>query len=376
MHVLVDATAIPANLAGVGRYVDDLLPALADEGVRLSVVARADHAAHFAATVPGARVLDVGTSIDRRAARMAWEQIRLPAIARASGCDVQRSPHYTMPVSHPLPTAVTLHDATFFTMPEVHEPAKRHFFRAATRYAVRHAEALVVPSVATRNEVLAHAGGEADRFVVAYHGVDTRRFHRVGQSEARRVAESLDVPAGGYIAFLGTLEPRKNVPALVRGWIQAFGDSPDAPPLVLAGMKGWDETIEAIVASAPGHMRVVAPGYLPLEDLPGFLSGAMVLAYPSLGEGFGLPVLEAMACGACALTTPVLSLPEVGGDAVAYCGTSPGQIAQALRNLAADPERRGELGAAAAERASRFTWRRSAAAHVQAFEDALRRRRG
>ena len=83
-----------------------------------------------------------------------------------------------------------------------------------------------------------------------------------------------------------------------------------------------------------------------------------------------------MACGACALTTPVLSLPEVGGDAVAYCGTSPGQIAQALRNLAADPERRGELGAAAAERASRFTWRRSAAAHVQAFEDALRRRRG
>ena len=157
MHVLVDATAIPANLAGVGRYVDDLLPALADEGVRLSVVARADHAAHFAATVPGARVLDVGTSIDRRAARMAWEQIRLPAIARASGCDVQLSPHYTMPVSHPLPTAVTLHDATFFTMPEVHEPAKRHFFRAATRYAVRHAEALVVPSVATRNEVLAHA---------------------------------------------------------------------------------------------------------------------------------------------------------------------------------------------------------------------------
>jgi len=376
MKVLLDATAIPADLGGVGRYVDDLVPELIASGVNLAMAVQQRDVAHFSAKVPRAHLFPVSQSMESRGARMAWEQTGLPALIHRIRPDVLHSPHYTFPALHQVPVVVTLHDATFFSHPQAHSPFKQKFFTSAIRRAVRRADALVVPSLATRDETIAYVGGSPERFHVAYHGVDTRRFHRVGQSEARRVAESLDVPAGGYIAFLGTLEPRKNVPALVRGWIQAFGDSPDAPPLVLAGMKGWDETIEAIVASAPGHMRVVAPGYLPLEDLPGFLSGAMVLAYPSLGEGFGLPVLEAMACGACALTTPVLSLPEVGGDAVAYCGTSPGQIAQALRNLAADPERRGELGAAAAERASRFTWRRSAAAHVQAFEDALRRRRG
>ncbi|MDO4888422.1 MAG: glycosyltransferase family 1 protein [Actinomycetaceae bacterium] len=372
MHVLVDATAIPDNLAGVGRYVDDLLPALT--GVRISIVARGVHAAHFARKVPGARILDVGGALDSRLARMRWEQTTFPAIARASGCDVQLSPHYTMPVRHVLPTVVTLHDATFFTMPEVHERTKRVFFRAATRYAVRHADALVVPSLATRDEVIAATGvnGRKDDFFVAYHGVDTGRFHPVPPADAERVAAGLGVPAGGYVAFLGTLEPRKNVPALIRGWVRAFEDWTQPPPLVLAGMKGWDASIEEVVARVPQHMRIVTPGYLPLEDLPGFLSGAMILAYPSLGEGFGLPVLEAMACGACTLTTPILSLPEVGGQAVAYCGTSHEEIAAELVALAGDPARRAALGRAAIERAAGFTWAASARSHVEAFEHAAR----
>ena len=115
------------------------------------------------------------------------------------------------------------------------------------------------------------------------------------------------------------------MPNLIRGWVAAVADRPDPPALVIAGGQGHDDEIDQAVAEVPAHLRLLRPGYLRFADLPGFLGGALVAAYPSYGEGFGLPVLEAMACGAPVLTTPRLSLPEVGGDAVAYTGRGPGR---------------------------------------------------
>ena len=113
---------------------------------------------------------------------------------------------------------------------------------------------------------------------------------------------------------------------------------------MLAGSPGWDSAVEPAVAAVPAGMTVLRPGHLPVELLPGLLGGAQVVAYPSLGEGFGLPVLEAMACGAAVLTTRKLSLPEVGGDAVAYTGTGAGDIAAALSDLLDHPEAAGRAG--------------------------------
>ena len=128
--------------------------------------------------------------------------------------------------------------------------------------------------------------------------------------------------------------------------------------------------MEPAVAAVPDGMTVLRPGHLPVDLLPGLLGGALVVAYPSLGEGFGLPVLEAMACGAAVLTTRKLSLPEVGGDAVAYTGTGAGDIAAALSDLLDHPEQRAELAAAAVQRAAGFTWAASAAAHQEAYDRA------
>ena len=298
---------------------------------------------------------------------MAWEQTGLPALIHRIRPDVLHSPHYTFPALHQVPVVVTLHDATFFSHPQAHSPLKQKFFTSAIRRAVRRADALVVPSQATRDETIKYAGGDPERFHVAYHGVDTSVFHPVDDAERARVAASLGLEGRRYIGFLGTLEPRKNVPNLVRAWIDVFRDCEDAPALVLAGGPGWDEDIEPALAQVPRHLNVLRPGYLPLEDLPGFLSGCEILAYPSIGEGFGLPVLEAMACGAAVLTTRELSLPEVGGDAVAYCGSDVQAIARGLVVLDAQPERRRALGVAALERAAEFTWRASAQAHVEAY---------
>lgn len=371
MKVLLDATAIPANLGGVGRYVDDLVPELIAAGANLAMAVQERDAAHFRQTVPRAHLFTVPAALTNRGARMAWEQTGLPALVRRIRPDVLHSPHYTFPALHQVPVVVTLHDATFFSHPAAHTRVKREFFTRAINRAVRRADALVVPSLATRDETIRYVGGDPDRFHIAYHGVDRSRFHPVSQDEKDRVAASLGLTGRPFIGFLGTLEPRKNVPALVRGWVRAFRHSPEPPALVLAGGAGWDEGIEPALAGVPSHMTVLRPGYLPLEDLPGFLGGCTVLAYPSIAEGFGLPVLEAMACGAAVLTTRETSLPEVGGDAVAYCGSSAEEIATALAALMDAPERRRALGAAAIERAAGFTWAEAARVHLEAYEAAL-----
>lgn len=372
MKVLLDATAIPANLGGVGRYVDDLVPELIKAGANLALAVQQRDVEHFAAKVPQAHLFPVPTLLERRGARLVWEQTGLPALVRRIRPDVLHSPHYTFPTLHQVPVVVTLHDATFFSHPQAHSRLKQRFFATAIRRAVKHADALVVPSAATRDETIKYVGGDPDRFHVAYHGVDTSVFHPVDDAERERVRASLGLQGRSYIGFLGTLEPRKNVPNLVRAWVQAFHDDPQAPALVLAGGKGWDQDIEPALAEVPRHMTVLRPGYLPLEDLAGFLSGSEVLAYPSIAEGFGLPVLEAMACGAAVLTTRETSLPEVGGDAVAYCGLDAAAISRALVELHCHPERREALGRAAQERASseQFTWRASAQAHMRAYRAA------
>lgn len=370
---MVDATAMPPDRGGVGRYLEAVLPELAElPDLDVTIVVQPRDLEPVGRLVTAARVVPAPALTARRPLRLLWEQVGLPL--RAARADVLLCPHYTMPQLGAVPRVVTLHDATFFSHPALHSRLKAVFFRTATRLAVRRAARLVVPSRATQREVERFAGARSDMFVVALHGVDPTVFHPVTQEEKDRVRRSLGIEGRRYVAFLGTLEPRKNVPALVRAWVAAVEGSEDPPALVLAGARGWDSEVDAAVAAVPPRLTVVRPGYVPLEDLAGLLGGADVVAYPSLGEGFGLPVLEAMACGAPVLTSRELSLSEVGGDAVAYTGTSAAEIGEQLAALLVDPARRAALSVAALERAGAFTWRASAASHAAALRAAARQR--
>ncbi|MDQ1603781.1 MAG: hypothetical protein QOE01_1626 [Actinomycetota bacterium] len=370
-RVLVDATAVPADRGGVGRYVDGLIGALDGGDVNLVVVCQRSDAERFARLATHAEVVPGPSAISHRPARLAWEQTGLQLVAQQVGAQLIHSPYYTMPLHANLPVVVTVHDVTFFSEPELHSAVRAGFYRSATRTAVRRAARVIVPSQATRDELVRVLDADADRIDVALHGVDLATFHPPTETERMRVSDRLGLHGRPYVAFLGLLERRKNVPDLVRGWVQACEGLPEPPALVLAGSSGWDDGVDQAVAEVPSHLKIVRPGYLRPADLPGLLGGAMIVAYPSKAEGFGLPVLEAMACGACVMTARRLSLPEVGGDAVEYTEPDTDSIARCLRSLIADEGRRAHLSASGQARAREFTWAASAAAHLDSYERAL-----
>lgn len=366
--VLVDATAVPPDRSGVGRYVDGVLHEL--DGP-LIIACQSRDAALYRELAPAATVLPQHERIASVPMRFLWEQFVLPLIAVRHGARVILSPHYTMPLLARSARVVTFHDATFFSDPLVHTPLKRAFFRTWIRVSARFADRIIVPSAATARELNRFLRRPRE-FVVAHHGVDPAVFHKPTPA----AEPGVEARFGGrpWIAFLGTIEPRKNVPALVRAyrsvvsrWDPAWGD---VPVLALAGGSGWETGLEREIALVDAPGEVVQLGFIPLEEVCRLLGGAMVVSYPSFGEGFGLPVLEAMACGAPVLTTRHLALPEVGGTAVAYSETDDVCIASALVHLASDPVERARLAEAGFERSKAFTWRASALLHSEAFRAA------
>lgn len=366
-RVLIDATAVPADRGGVGRYVDSLVAALDADGAPITVVCQPRDVELYGRLAPRSRLVPTSESIATRTARLTWEQTTLPRLVRSLGVDVLHSPHYTTALANPVASVVTLHDATFFTDAGLHHSIKARFFRVWTKTALARASLCIVPSEATAAELTRIARADRRTLEIIQHGADADRFHPPTPEEVQAARSMVGLGDQPYVAFLGALEPRKNVPALIRGFATASRGLAMPPALVLAGQPGWDHQVERALDAVPHRLRVIRAGYLPFKNLAGFLGGADVVAYPSLGEGFGLPVLEAMASGACVLTTRRLALPEVGGDAVAYCGVGAGDIAAALRDLLDDPGRRASLASAAARRAKEFSWHTSADRHRAAY---------
>jgi glycosyltransferase involved in cell wall biosynthesis len=369
---------VPPFRGGVGRYVDELIAHLPQVGVEATAVCQLRDVELYAASVGRQNIIVVPKWASAPTLRLVWEQVGLPRIIRSHHPDIVHSPHYTMPLVNGgrrgPKRVVTLHDATFFSDPDVHLAVKARFFTQWTRFSCRHADALLVPSQATKDELVRAVQADPDRITVIPHGVDHQKFRRPNVDEVREARTWLGLPAGAtFIAFLGTLEPRKNVPGLIGAYVLSCSSMPAPPILVLAGGTGWDSEIDVALADVPEQLRVVRPGFVPDNLLPGLLGGAEIVAYPSFGEGFGLPVLEAMACGATVLTTDRLSLPEVGGDTVAYA-KSPDvdDVAAALSELLADPAAREALGAAAATRAATFGWMQTARGHRDVYESLMK----
>lgn len=379
-RILCDFTSLPPKLGGVGRYLEGLATGLAELEAVPMLVVRPEHEAHFRALVPHASIVLAPNWIGKRGLRFVWEQIGLPQLARRVGATTIHSPHYTFPLApfaRGLRRVVTVHDATFFSDPDAHSTLKRVFFQAWIRAGVRADVQLIAPSRATADEVTKYAGAPRRDIVVAYHGVDREVFREPTADELAEFRTAHDLGDAPWIAFLGTIEPRKRVGELIRahrelcaeyGWRDA-----EAPLLLISGQRGWDAdaAAELDAAASDASRRVRELGYLPLDELRVLLGGSEAVVYASIAEGFGLPVLEAMASGAAVVSTRLSALPEVGGDAVRYVEPNAASIAGALQELLANDQLRADYARAGAERAAGFTWAACAATHLEAYRVAL-----
>lgn len=366
VRVLLDATAMPVDRGGVARYVDELVHAL-DADLVIACQPRDEQ--RYRDLAPDATIVAGPRALGWRGFRLTWEQVALPRIARKHDVDVVHSPHYTTPVFMARPRVVTIHDVTFFTNPAMHRPMKRWFFTTWIRLSVRLADEIIAPSRATARELERATGYRADDVLVAHHGVDHERFVPPSADHVEAVLEHHDLRVP-YVLFLGTIEPRKNVPALIRAHAQLAAERDDAPLLVLAGARGWETGVEGALAEHPHPQLVRRLGYVATDDVVALLGGAAVVAYPSMGEGFGLPVLEAMSCGAVVLTTRRLAIPEVADDGAVYSEPEADDIARVLGRLLDDERERERVRTRALARASQFSWHESAARHLVAYRSA------
>jgi glycosyltransferase involved in cell wall biosynthesis len=383
VRIAIDARpAVSAERTGVGHYARELI-------VRLPEV---DPATAYVAWYLNARRMLRPWRWDRRffprhpnlverwtpipatwfeRASMRYEQ---PPLERLLRFDVLFAPNFVPPPTRTRRLVLTVHDLAFRRFPETAPLATRRWLARLER-AVRQAAGIVVPSEATKRDLLDLYAVDGGRVTVIHHGIDHDTFAPASEADVERVRRRYGIN-GPYLLFVGGLEPRKNLPALLR----AYASLPDGsrPALVLAGASvSWNpegrRALDEALLRLPAEVRsgVVLTGYVADPDRAPLYTGAVALAFPSRYEGFGFPVLEAMACGTPVVTSTVSSLPEVAGDdAVLVDPIDDGSIAEGLRRVIEDERLAGRLREAGPIRASGFTWHDAARATARVLHRA------
>lgn len=367
---------------GVANYIFQLIRALpqARGDHTIFVYLRSDFAELDAIAGPGVMIRRIGVPSRPRgvqfATRVATEQAMLARHAARDGLDLLHFPDHVAAVFNrpPCPQVVTICDLTVFSHPETHALRTRAYMRRFIPPTLAACARVICISQHTADDVHTRFQTPRDRLDAVHLAAGEQHKPRTGAQIAPTLSRFGLAPQG-YLLFLSTLEPRKNVDGLLRAYSQ-LGEG--APRLVIAGRRGrYYEGIFALVESLRLGERVVFTDYVSDEQAIDLYSGALAFVYPSHYEGFGLPVLEAMACGAPVVTTNVSSLPEIAGDAALL--VPPGDdaaLAAALARVAHDAPLRAALRTAGLRQAAQFSWERCARETVRVWEKAACGERG
>jgi glycosyltransferase involved in cell wall biosynthesis len=371
MHIILNAHLLAGGAgyrsAGIHAYISGLLGALAHvspDDWRYTACVSAKSAAHF----PGVALRRAPFSTANPSRRIVWEQVFQPFALR--GADLHHALAFVAPALCPVPHVATIYDLSFIHYPERLSRARRLYLTHFTRQTCARARRLIAISRSTARDLTVVYGIPPDRIDLALPGYDRAAFHPLLPDETAAFRARKGLPDRFWL-FIGTLEPRKNLLTL----LEAYASLPaaDRLPLIVAGGKGWDyqpifDAVERWRLSELVHF----PGFLPADELTFWYNSAEAFVYPSIFEGFGLPVLEAMACGTPVLTSDTSSLPEVLGDAGALLPPDdPAAWAEALRRARHDAAWRAEARARGLARAESFSWDETARATVASYRRAL-----
>lgn len=352
--------------AGIHAYISNLLrllPEYAPADWQFEAMVGAANSATF----PGVRMARAPLATDSPARRVFWEQTMQPWQLRRY--DLYHALAFVAPVALTAPMVVTVYDLSFLHFPARLSAVRRLYLRAMTALTCARARRVLAISQSTANDLMAHLGVPADKIDVTPLGYDRAAFRPLLEREIAHFRRKHDLPARFWL-FVGTLEPRKNLPML----LTAYAQLPKAErlPLILGGGIGWmaGEIFAGIERLQLGD-SVKHVGFIPAADLPLWYNCAEAFLYPSVFEGFGLPVLEAMACGAPVITTTASSLPEVAGKA-AKClpADDSARWTAALRDLRRNNEWRESARTKGLERAKQFSWARTAELTLASYRKA------
>jgi glycosyltransferase involved in cell wall biosynthesis len=278
-------------------------------------------------------------------------------------------PSHTLPFWSPGPAVVTVHDLGYIYIPEAHPSFARRYLAWSTRHSARRAVHIIADSLATAKDLAAHYGVDQHKMTVIYPGVDESLAPVTGPDALAVVRQKYGLPER-YLLFIGTLQPRKNIARIVQGYAQWRQTSPETHDvaLVLAGQQGWLYD----PGWTTGVEGVILPGYVDDDDIAALYSGALALVFPTLHEGFGFPVLEAMRCGTPVITSTTSSLPEVAGDAALLVNArEPGDIAAAIGRVVADERLRVDLITKGTQQTHAFTWIHTAQHTLHVLESSV-----
>jgi len=386
MHIGIDAQLLSGEesyrAAGVSNYSRRLLTALG----RLAEERAVEHrftafvnAAEFAC--PGVELAVSGLPLHRPQARILWEQTLLRRELKRRRIDLIHGLVNVLPLGGPARGVVTVHDLSFVRMPEKLPATKRLYLQRFSRASVDRAARIIAVSRQTADDLMRYFDAPADKITVIHNGVGQE--FRPGDPETNVEFRRRKGLPERFLLYVGTLEPRKNLPLLLKAyahWVETSQRADDVA-LVLAGARGWfyDEIFQ-LVQELALEERVRFPGYVPDAELPSWYRAASGFVYPSLMEGFGLPLLEAMACGTPVLCSAAPSLREVAGDAALTVplsdetesemrGESAAIVALAdgLERLMGDVGLRRELRQRGLARAAHFSWRQAALETVRVY---------
>jgi glycosyltransferase involved in cell wall biosynthesis len=377
MKIGIDISRIAASArTGTEHYSYELLSALAAIDWRNEYQLYCNR---LPATLP-----PLGTNFVLRSIRLPrlWTHLRLSAELASRPPDLLFVPAHVIPLGAPLlrrmRSVVTIHDLGYLHFPESHTRAQRRLLRLTTAWSARVASRVIAISQATKADLVRFAGVPANKISVVYHGVAPRFF---GDSSPPGSPTSPRSPGSRtlvrprtapYFLYVGTIQPRKNLLRLIEAFALAaplLGNQ----CLLIVGRRGWlSAPIEQRASELGIADRVLFPGYVADADLPALYAGATAFTFPSLYEGFGMPILEAMAAGVPVLTSTTSALPEVAGDAALLVDPLDTQaIADALIQLATNNDLRRDLHMRGLQRAQQFTWEQTAHATLAVFREAV-----
>lgn len=354
----IDYTAAVHQKAGIGRSVRELVRALVEQQPNAAIRL-------FVASAPRDRKLPPApggagyrpTSLSERTFQRLWHRLRLrlPVELWTGRIGLFHATDFVLPPTRKhTRTVVTVHDLAFERYPDETMPGMLGFLKRTVPRSAREADRVIAVSEATRQDLIELYGIPQDRIAVIHHGVRSVFSPQPEPGEVERLRARYKIPSGPLVLTVGTLQPRKNHLRLV----QAFAQIKEPATLVIAGPPGWSYAdVRDEVVRLKIHKRVCFAEWVYDEDLPALYRMATVFVFPSLCEGFGLPILEAMASGVPVIASQVSSMPEVVGDAgVLIDPLDIDDMAQAIDALLADRNRRDELCRTGTARAQQFTW--------------------